>query len=191
MLTQRAWHVTVAATVLVAVACGSDGAAEGETGPTTTVQATTAAAEPAPTTSAPEAPGGEDRSAELVGRWEVTDYALPSGSLTNVVGGEPVFVEFGGDGSVSYHTGCNAGGTAYATSGTYAVPESPLDETPEGQTVSFGPDFEQTEQGCEGFLGDQDRDLPANLGAATRFVIDGDQLTLLDEFLLVRATRSD
>ena len=44
-----------------------------------------------------------------------------------------------------------------------------------------------TERGCEGFLGDQDRDLPANMAAVSRFRLDEDQLVLLDEFMLVEA----
>lgn len=134
---------------------------------------------------------GEDRSGELLGRWEITNYVLPGGGgLTNVVGDDPVFIEFNADNSVDYNTGCNSGGTGYETSGTYYVPESALDDMPEGQPITVGPVFEQTERGCDGFLGDQDRDLPNNMGAATRFVIDGDRLLLLDEFLLVEATKS-
>ena len=89
-----------------------------------------------------------------------------------------------------YNTGCNSGGTNYGTSGTYYVPESALDDMPEGQPITIGPVFEQTERGCEGFLGDQDRDLPEDMGVATRFVLDGDRLLLLDEFLLIEAAKS-
>ena len=137
----------------------------------------------------PPAPTGDDRGAELVGRWEVTDYVLPDGGgLTNVVGDRSVFLEFGADGTLSYSTGCNEGTTDYATSGAYVLPKSALDDTLEGQRITIGPSFQQTEIGCEGFLGDQDRDLPIDMGAATRFRIDGDRLLLLDEFLLIRAT---
>lgn len=139
----------------------------------------------------PGTPAGEDRSGELLGRWEVINYALPDGGgLTNVVGDDPVFIEFNADGSVDYNTGCNSGGTEFATSGTYYVPESALDDAPAGQPLTLGPVFEQTERGCEGFLGDQDRDLPDNMGAVTRFVIDGDRLLLVDEFLLIETTKS-
>lgn len=134
---------------------------------------------------------GEDRSEELLGRWEVINYALPDGGgLTNVVGDDPVFIEFNADGSVDYNTGCNSGGTEFATSGTYYVPESALDNAPAGQPLTLGPVFEQTERGCDGFLGDQDRDLPDNMGAVTRFVLDGDRLLLVDEFLLIETTKS-
>ena len=139
----------------------------------------------------PGADGGEERSGELLGRWEVTNYVLPSGGgLTNVVGDDPVFIEFNADNSVDYNTGCNSGGTNYETSGTYYVPESALDDMPEGQPITIGPVFEQTERGCEGFLGDQDRDLPEDMGVAARFVLDGDRLLLLDEFLLIEAAKS-
>jgi heat shock protein HslJ len=157
----------------------------------------TSASTAAPSTAATDAPGddepavgGNDRSAEVIGRWEVAHYVLPDGAITNVVGADPVFIEFNADGTLSYHTGCNSGGTDFATSGTYLVPTSGFDDTPEGQPITIGPVFEQTEIGCEGFLGDQDRDLPANMAAATRFRIDDGQLRLLDEGLLIEATRT-
>ena len=100
-----------------------------------------------------------------------------------------MFIEFKADGSVAYNTGCNSGGTTFAASGTYYVPESALDNEPEGQPISLGPAFEQTEIGCDGFLGEQDVDLPANMGAVSRFILDGDRLGLLDEFILIEATK--
>ncbi|MDJ0496462.1 MAG: META domain-containing protein [Acidimicrobiia bacterium] len=189
MSLRRPLHIVVAAFVFVAVACGGDDdpASTTAASPETTAAATTAA-----TTSpdATQAPAGEDRSGELLGRWEIVNYALPDGGgLTNVVGDDPVFIEFNADGSVDYNTGCNTGGTEFEASGSYYEPESALDTTPAGQPVTLGPAFEQTERGCDGFLGDQDRDLPDNMGAVTRFVLDGDRLLLVDEFLLVEATR--
>jgi len=118
----------------------------------------------------PNTSPGEDRSAELIGQWEIVNYELPDGGLTNVVGSEPVFIEFGADGSVRYHTGCNSGGSEYTTSGSYVVPESALDDAVEGQPLRIGPLFEQTEEGCDGFLGEQDVDLPANMNSVTRFI---------------------
>ena len=59
-----------------------------------------------------------------------------------------------------------------------------------GKSITIGPGYEQTEIGCEGFLGEQDIDIPSRLVEATRFRIDGDQMLLLDEFLLVEATRA-
>ena len=157
----------------------------------------TSASTAAPSTAATDAPaddepavGGNDRSAEVIGRWEVTHYVLPDGAFTNVVGADPVFMEFNADGTLSYHTGCNSGGTDFATSGAYLVPTSGFDDTLEGQPITIGPLFEQTERGCEGFLGDQDRDLPANMASATRFRIDDGQLRLLDESLLIEATKA-
>jgi hypothetical protein len=187
----RPWCILGAALLLVAVACGGeDDAAVTTAAPSTT----TATSGTVATTQPPEDPGtgaGEDRSGELVGRWEIVDYFLPGGGgLTNVVGDDPVFIEFKADGSVDYGTGCNSGGTRFSTSGSYYVRESALDDRPEGQPISIGPDFEQTERGCDGFLGDQDRDLPTDMGAVTRFVIDGDRLRLLDEFLLIETTKS-
>ncbi|MDJ0663117.1 MAG: META domain-containing protein [Acidimicrobiia bacterium] len=176
------------ALTLAIAACGGD-----ESTSTTEAPATTAAETTVTTTlppDEPEPPAGEDRSEELLGRWEITNYALPDGGgFTNVVGSDPVFIEFNADGSVSYNTGCNSGGTTFATSGTYYEPESALDNTPEGQPITLGPAFAQTEIGCDGFLGDQDVDLPTNMGAVTRFILDGDRLGLLAEFILIEATR--
>lgn len=187
MRTQRVLFLVVAAVVILAAACGSDS----DAGSTTSEAPETIASETLSPADDLETPPGEDRSAELVGRWEVANYLLPDGGgLTNVVGDDPVFIEFNADGTVGYHTGCNAGGTEFTTSGTYLVPESALDDAPEGQAINIGPLFEQTEEGCDGFLGDQDRDLPANMDAATRFALDGERLLLLDEFLLIEATRS-
>jgi hypothetical protein len=186
----RQLYIAVAALVLVAVACG------GDDDPATTTAASSETTS-APTTTAtsspqdePGTPAGEDRGGELLGRWEIINYLLPGGGgLTNVVGDDPVFIEFKSDGSVDYNTGCNSGGTEFATSGTYYEPESALDDTPAGQPITLGPVFEQTERGCDGFLGEQDRDLPDNMGAVTRFVLDDDRLLLVDEFLLIEAVR--
>lgn len=191
MFEHKLLGVLLTAVMLVAAACGGDS----EPAPTTLSDSPSAA--PAPTTVAttalPDGPApdsGEDRTGELLGRWEVTHYTLPDGGgITNVVGEGPVYIEFNDDGSVGYNTGCNSGGTQFATSGTYYVPESALDDMPEGQPILLGPAFEQTEMGCDGFLGDQDHDLPEKMGEATRFILDGDRLLLLDEFLLVDASR--
>ncbi len=177
-----------AALVLVVAACGGDEPVATDS-PATTAATTTAADTQPP--GDPEPSAGEDRTDDLLGRWQIINYALPDGAgLTNVVGSDPVFIEFKADGLVAYNTGCNSGGSTFQTSGTYYVPESALDDKPAGQPITLGPTFEQTEIGCEGFLGDQDVDLPANMGAVTRFVIDDDRLLLADEFLLIEATRA-
>jgi hypothetical protein len=184
------------ALVLLAGACGGEGdnpfapgatvstGDSGDTADNNTADDNTAGDD----TANDGAPVGVDRSAELVGRWNIINYVLPDGGgLTNVVGSEQPYIEFLTDGSVGYHTGCNGGSGSYATSGTYLVPDSALDDTPEGQPITLGPAFQQTEIGCEGFLGDQDLDLPANFGAASRFILRDGELLLLDEFILVIA----
>ena len=187
MFIQRALYSVVAAVLIVAGACTSDAASD----TTTSEVPAVVESEGPPLADDQGPPAGQDRSAELLQRWDVVNYLLPDGGgFTNVVGEVPVFIEFDADGSVSYHTGCNAGDTEFTTSGSYVLPESALDDTPEGQGINIGPLFEQTEESCDGFLGDQDRDLPANMGSATRFALDGDRLLLLDDFLLIEATRS-
>lgn len=192
MFGRRLLYVFVAGLLVASAACGSND----EAAPTTTEAQATTIELPGTlaSTQPPEDPGtatGEDRSGELLARWEVDHYRLPDdGALTNVVGSEPVFIEFNAAGSISYSTGCNSGRAEFTTSGTYYVPESALDDMPKGQPITIGPVFEQTERGCDGFLGDQDRDLPDNMGAVSRFVLDGERLLLLDEFLLIEATRA-
>ncbi len=145
---------------------------------------------PAPSTDDNDAtPAGVDRSSELIGRWDIIHYRLPDGALTNVLG-ENAHISFAPDGTIEYNTGCNQGTGPYVTSGVYLVPESGLDDTPEGQPITLGPGLAQTEIGCEGFLGEQDVDIPANLTASTRFRIDGDTMQLLDEYGLVETTRA-
>lgn len=137
------------------------------------------------------APEGVDRSAELIGTWNITFYALPNGGgRTNVIDGDaPVQITFETGGAVSYHTGCNAGGTTYATDGVYVVPESALDETPEGQPLTIDSEAMSEGELCEGFLGEQDVDLPAAWRQAERFRLDGDRLILSAEFFLLEAER--
>ncbi|MEM9464477.1 MAG: META domain-containing protein [Actinomycetota bacterium] len=184
--------VVVLSVLLLASACGGDddaGDLFGLDEVSTTDSASAAADEPAPDPE-PSAEG-VDRSDELIGTWNVTFYALPDGGgRTNVIDGQaPVQLTFFDDGTIAYHTGCNAGGTTYSTAGLYVVPESALDDTPEGQAIDFL-QGQQEEQGCEGFLGEQDRDLPANLRQAERFRLDGDRLILSAEFFLLEAERA-
>ena len=194
-----------AVSVLLVTACGGDSGSDSDRADSATTEATTddTSMDDSTDTSADdvdesdddqsddsaEPADGVDRSGELVGRWDIVNYALNDGGLTNVVG-DGAQITYADDGTLTYDTGCNDGSSTYETSGVYVVPDSPLDDTPEGQEITMGPDFEQTAIGCEGFLGDQDADLPARFGEATRFVIDGDTLSLLDEFLLVEATRA-
>ena len=180
--------------ILITTACSSDDIS-GLDGPGDSTGSSTITSgegvSDAPSGDSQPAPAGDDRGTELVGRWEISDYVLPDGGgLTNVVGDHPVFLEFGADGILSHGTGCTEGAADYATSEAYVVPKSALDDTLEGQPITIGPSFQQTEIGCEGFLGEQDRDLPIDMGAATRFRIDGDRLLLLDEFLLIKATKA-
>ncbi len=193
---RRFWRLAIVALglLLIMAACSSDDLSGLDLPDDQISSSTTAAAAgvtDTPVDTTPPAAPGDDRGAELVGRWEITTYMLPdSGNLTNVVGADPVFLEFGTDGTLSYNTGCNAGTADYATSGSYVVPKSALDDTPEGQPIAIGPSFQQTEIGCDGFLGDQDRDLPADMGAVNRFRIDDDRLLLLNEFFLIEATKA-
>jgi heat shock protein HslJ len=87
---------------------------------------------------------------------------------------------------LTFQTGCNGGTATWETSGGYYEPSSGLDDTPEGQTIRIG-DLASEGELCDGFLGEQDADIGANLEKASRFVLDDDGggLLLLDEFVLL------
>ena len=127
-----------------------------------------------------------DRSAELTGRWEIVNYTLTAGGgLTTIVGDVTPYLEFSADSSLTFQTGCNGGSATWETSGGYYEPSSGLDDTSEGQIIQIG-DREKEQQLCDGFLGEQDADISANLERASRFVLNDDGgLLLLDEFVLV------
>lgn len=167
------------------VACGGD-ATPASTSPEP--DTTTAPLTLAETTSPPDDGGtGEDPSEEIVGRWMIEYYRDASRARTNVLGDEPPFIEFGSDGSLTFHTACNAGSGIYSVDGAYYVPESALDDRPEGQSLRLD-DLTIDSATCEGFIGEQDTDLFTDFGSVSRFVLDEGRLLLLDEFFLLQAT---
>lgn len=178
-------------TVLTAVLAVALAACGGDTTPATPPVGTDGPAAPITTAEALASPSdgmtGEDRSEELGGRWMIEYYRDASLARTNVLGDEPPFIDFGPDGSLTFHTSCNAGSGTYSTDGGYYVPESALDDRPEGQSLRLD-DLAIDTATCEGFIGEQDTDLFNNFGTASRFVLDEGRLLLLDEFLLVEAT---
>jgi hypothetical protein len=137
--------------------------------------------------SPPNAETGEDSSDELVGRWMIEYYRDANSARTNVLGDEPPFIEFGSDGSVTFHTSCNAGSGTSSTDGVYYVPESALDDQPEGRSLRIE-DLTIDTATCEGFIGEQNTDLYNDFESASRSVLDEGRLLLLDEFFLVQAT---
>lgn len=179
----RRLPVAVALIAFILVACGSDttDSTAGDAAVTTETVVTTET----PTTPV-EAVTGEDRSDELVGRWMIEFYQDSNSSRTNVLGDEPPFIEFDADGSVTFHTSCNPGTGTYSTDGVYFVPESRLDNQPEGQSLRID-DLTIDTAVCEGFIGEQDTDLFNDFGSTSRFVLDEGKLLLLDEFFLVEA----
>ncbi len=177
----------IGALALLAAACGDDSATfANQFGDETPLTGDTGQG----TDDAPpdDTLGGVDRSAEVAGRWEITNYTLNSGPITNVLG-EGAHLTFGPDGTLTYGTGCNEGSGSYDISGVYVMPTSALDPVIEGQPITIGPDLAQTEIGCEGFLGEQDVDIPARLLEANRFILRDGMLVLLDDFILIEASR--
>ena len=176
--------VFTAALAVALVACGGDTTPATSFGTDNSETPIITAETP---TSPPDAMTGEDRSDELVGRWMIEYYRDVNSARTNVLGDEPPFIEFGSDGSVTFHTSCNAGSGTYSTDGVYFVPESALDDQPEGQELRIA-DLTIDTATCEGFIGEQDTDLFNDFESASRFVLDDGRLLLLDEFFLVQAT---
>ena len=172
--------------VLLPAACGDDSV------PTTPgalddgIVADTSENPTEPSDDVPTADAGPDRRAELIGRWEIVNYTIVAGGgLTNIIGDVTPFLEFAPDGSLTFQTGCNGATARWETNGGYFTPSSALDDTPEGQAIAIV-DIAKEDVICDGFLGEQDADIGANLETATRFVVGDDGgLRLFDEFILV------
>ncbi|MEM9521849.1 MAG: META domain-containing protein [Actinomycetota bacterium] len=157
--------ITVAA---VAAGCGSDEPASVSAPPTTS--GPTPMDESTTTTAAVVA---TDRSTELAGRWVVLRYATPAGEVVDVlVESTAPSLEFGPDGSIVFHTGCNQGDTTFSTTGVH--------DRSAGQAITIEQgSIEEAE--CLGELGAQDLDLPRAWQRADRFVLDGARLSLTND----------
>ena len=183
--------VLVVVALLTLASC-SDDAVSAPLDPTpdaTTVAPIDSSSDTAGTTAPPRESAGDDRSAGLIGEWTIVNYSLvDSGALTNIVGDVTPYLEFRADGTLEFHTGCNGGSATWEASGAYAEP-SPLSDAPAGQPIRIG-DIGLEQELCDGFLGEQDSDVAANLGAAERFLLVDGGLSLLDEFVLILAEPS-
>lgn len=129
---------------LVLAACGGDDGSSTTTAPQDPSQ-TTATTPAAPTTTE-AAPGVEAPSLEGTS-WNVTDYRLPNGSITNVWKTE-VTIEFGADGTVSGSAGCNTYTGQWAVSGNWDAFEEGVPDVNDGQVLTLS-DLSWTEVACE------------------------------------------
>jgi heat shock protein HslJ len=133
--------------LIVVSACGGEDVAESTTEPagpppeTTTSPEqvdTTAAAEPAQSVAAPEL-GGTN--------WNVGDYRLPGGGITNVWITE-VTIAFSSDGTVSGTAGCNEYQGTWSVAGPWDEFESGVPDPNDGQELVLA-DLSWTEIACE------------------------------------------
>ena len=135
-----------ASVTLLAAACGGSDTTPttrvpaGGTSPSTTLAATTPEAV---TTSPPDV-----EAPELAGTdWIVTDYRLPSGTLTNVWKTD-VTISFGADGTVSGSAGCNDYQGTWSVSGAWNEFEEGVPDPEDGQGLTLS-DLSWTERACE------------------------------------------
>ncbi|MCJ7780202.1 MAG: META domain-containing protein [Acidimicrobiia bacterium] len=143
----------VASLILVALllaSCGhtADDSADTTLAPTTTTTATTTTLPPttmaAPTTepaASVEAPALADTS------WNVVDYRLPDGVITNIWKTD-VTISFSADGTVSGSAGCNVYEGTWSVSGAWDAFESGVPDSKDGQELILD-SLSWTEMACE------------------------------------------
>jgi heat shock protein HslJ len=137
--------------VLLLASCGdtADDSADTTLAPTSTTIAATTTLPPtataAPTTTEPaasvEAPELADTS------WNVIDYRLPDGTITNVWKTD-VTISFSADGTVSGSAGCNAYEGTWSVSGAWDAFESGVPDSNDGQELILD-SLSWTELACE------------------------------------------
>lgn len=141
---RRVFSLAVAALLLLA-ACGESGTESTSSSMAPTDSADTAPPAPATTSteggSSVEAPDLADTS------WNVTNYRLPNGSITNVWKTE-VTISFSGDGTVSGSAGCNDYQGTWSVSGNWNEFESGVPDPEDGQELKLE-SLAWTEMACE------------------------------------------
>jgi heat shock protein HslJ len=124
----------VVALVIVASACAGSDTVTTVTEPATQSPPSALPTAPVSTTVAPGAAQAVE-TPELGGtNWNVTDYKLVSGSITNVWKTE-VTISFGADGTVSGSLGCNDYEATWMVSGVYDEFESGVPDSNDGQVL--------------------------------------------------------
>lgn len=137
--------------VLLLASCGdtADDSAETTLAPATATTETTSTLPPTttagPTTTEPaasvEAPELADTS------WNVIDYRLPDGAITNVWKTD-VTISFSADGTVSGSAGCNVYEGTWSVSGAWDAFESGVPDSNDGQELILD-SLSWTEMACE------------------------------------------
>jgi heat shock protein HslJ len=149
---RRITSVLIVLLMTVAACGGSDTDDTSAPDDTTTTTAaasgstTTATAAPSSTTTTTAEPSVD--APELGGTsWNVTDYRLPDGSITNVWKTD-VTIAFGDDGTVSGSSGCNDYEGTWAVAGAWNEFESGVPDPEDGQELILS-DLAWTERACE------------------------------------------
>lgn len=131
--------------MLLLASCGdtADDSADTTLAPTTTTTATTTTLPPTTTEPAAsvEAPELADTS------WNVIDYRLPDGTITNVWKTD-VTISFSADGTVSGSAGCNVYEGTWSVSGAWDAFESGVPDSNDGQELILD-SLSWTEMACE------------------------------------------
>jgi heat shock protein HslJ len=137
--------------VLLLTSCGdtADDSADTTLAPTSTTIAATTTLPPtataAPTTTEPAASVEVPELADT--SWNVIDYRLPDGTITNVWKTD-VTISFSADGTVSGSAGCNAYEGTWSVSGAWDAFESGVPDSNDGQELILD-SLSWTEMACE------------------------------------------
>lgn len=177
----RQFRHTVLALAVLAAACGG-------TAPTSTTQGSTGALNPEPAPPDPTTTAAATVEAPPLGgtSWEIVEYKLPSGSLTNVWKTE-VTISFAEDGTVSGNSGCNDFQGTWSVSGQWDVFEDGVPDPNDGQILTLG-SLNSTKTACEDeAIMEQEGEILDILGRAGRWVLIRGDFHLRDsegEYLL-------
>lgn len=175
---RRRLTITLLVTLTGLAACGGSETTEDTTQlPDTTIPVETTS--PAPETTTSE--GGSAVEAPELGNtsWNVTNYRLPDGSITNVWKTE-VTISFSGDGTVSGSAGCNDYQGTWAVSGDWNEFESGVPDPEDGQGLTLD-SLSWTEIACEDdAIMEQETEILDLLQTARRWVLIRGNFNLRD-----------
>lgn len=175
----RRFVVAIAVAGMVLGACGGSAGTTTTEGPgptnppaqnTTTTTAAAVTTQPAASVEAPELGGTS---------WNVTDYRLPGGAITNVWKTE-VTIGFAADGTVSGSAGCNDYQGTWSVSGSWNEFEPGVPDTEDGQQIALE-QLSWTEVACEdAAIMEQEAEILDILQNAGRWVLIDGYLNLRD-----------
>lgn len=182
---RRRLTITLLVTLTGLAACGGSETTEDTTQlPDTTIPVETTSTAPETTSPAPEttaSQGGSAVEAPELGNtsWNVTNYRLPDGSITNVWKTE-VTISFSGDGTVSGSAGCNDYQGTWAVSGDWNEFESGVPDPEDGQGLTLD-SLSWTEIACEDdAIMEQETEILDLLQTARRWVLIRGNFNLRD-----------